>query len=168
MLAALREFALQQPPEKSLVVQIGANTHSDDNFNFLSAGRIVTPDHLVRFAISRGWHALLVEPAPHSYAALSKKYAQEPNVRTQHAAVCPVTAGVSGCAAPPQRFLSLDLQNGTGTMGSDDADVRCVLGQFGSKDIWISQLASFSRASIMKPSSAINGPIGKMTVKMVM
>ena len=136
----LGDYVRTQPPQSSFVVQIGANTHEE---------RADAVDSAVKLAISAGWRALLVEPAPQSFRTLTNHYQQMPRVRTAHAAVCATASGRKACEMPPRRFYSLDITNGTGTHGSDDADVRCTRGQFRSKSIWISQLASFSRTAVL-------------------
>ena len=146
----LIEYVKQQDPSSSFVMQIGANTHE-------AASQRGDPyDNAVKLAIARGWKALLVEPAPQSFGLLRSRYAHlTPRVQTKMAAVCAGSSKTSnGCNQIAQRFYSLDVSNGTGTHGSEDADVRCTLGQFGSKSIWISQLASFNRQFVFRHSGS--------------
>ena len=146
----LIEYVKQQDPSSSFVMQIGANTHE------AVSQRGDPYDNAVKLAIARGWKALLVEPAPQSFALLRSRYAHlTPRVQTKMAAVCAGSSKTSnGCNQLAQSFYSLDVSNGTGTHGSEDADVRCTLGQFGSKSIWISQLASFNRQFVFRHSGS--------------
>jgi hypothetical protein len=108
-------------PKSSFVLQIGANDHE-------AAGASGQQD-IVPYVISLGWHALLLEPVPYLHTKLTTRYARNPRVRTQQAAICPPdTSRVSKCNRSRTAVLYyVETSNATGNWGSDEADPRCIL-----------------------------------------
>ena len=147
LLPELAAWVEAQPPNESLVVQVGANDgalHEDDP---------------VPVALARGWAGLLLEPAAAPFAALRARYASAaPRVRTLDAAVCPRPPDAEEPAALDMWFV--DLTNATGNWGSTDADARC----FPDGAAWLSELTSFSREHLMKHHRQ-NNPRGGMNCR---
>lgn len=108
-----------------VVLQIGANAHSDD--------AAFTHDPVPRL-IGRGWGAILLEPQSHAAASLRVRYRHLPQISVVEAAFCVDDASQS---------MPLWFVNGTRTLGANESDVRCV----GKA---ISGTASFSRAHVLQ------------------
>jgi hypothetical protein len=115
---------------RPLMVQIGANDHSQD-----ADGGDVAPQLL-----RAGWRGLLVEPMPQTFARLSARYAQQrASVRCLNALVA--TACTTEDAVD---FWGLDTSNATGLWGSARSDARCVVGD---RDVgWLTELSSLTRS----------------------
>jgi hypothetical protein len=92
-------FISQRDPNTSHVVQVGANDHNERRSRARSSSR--HRDTAV-LSVKAGWRALLLEPTPHAFARLAKRYVGEaPRVRTLHAAVCTTGRG-DGTASRPK------------------------------------------------------------------
>mmetsp|Transcript_3280 Transcript_3280/g.9521 ORF Transcript_3280/g.9521 Transcript_3280/m.9521 type:complete len:318 (+) Transcript_3280:7-960(+) len=143
-----------------LVVQVGANDHSDDGGH-----------DPAQVAVQLGWSALLFEPMMHAYAALERRYSSTSReVTLRNAAVCPPQQQFPFGHPPPsmpgahKTMWYVELSNATGSWGTYDADVRCVVymphqrdGQRSGvtrKTPWVTQLASFSRAGLLQAGPA--------------
>ena len=108
-----------------LVLQIGANSHSED-FAFAH-------DPVPRL-IAKGWSAILIEPQPTAASALRAKYASNVQISVVQAAFCPDATA---------RLVPLYFINGTKSLGANESDIRCV-GEA------ILGTASFSRSHVLQ------------------
>ena len=129
-----------QPPDRSTLLQIGANTHSATGFR--SAGGIaydVGPD-----AVAKGWRSVLVEPMPTPFAALSKRYQSTPHVKLVNGAVC------DNCtlSSPGMDMLYVDVSNATGNWGSRRADGRCLAHH--PAEHMFTEIASLSKSHLLR------------------
>ena len=129
-----------QQPDRSTLLQIGANTHSATGFR--SAGGIaydVGPD-----AVAKGWKSVLVEPMPTPFAALSKRYQSTPHVKLVNGAVC------DNCtlSSPGMDMLYVVVSNATGNWGSRRADGRCLA--YHPAEHMFTEIASLSKSHLLR------------------
>tara|TARA_Y100000741_G_scaffold365242_1_gene361293 strand:+ start:9242 stop:10060 length:819 start_codon:yes stop_codon:yes gene_type:complete len=137
-------------PKTSFVLQIGANDHEAVG----ASGR----QDIVPYVISLGWHALLLEPVPYLHARLTAKYAGNPRVRTQQAAICPPgTPNVFKCNRNRTAVLYyVETTNITGNWGSDEADPRCILDN--PDHHYLLEVASFSVQQLLRTQGQWHTP----------
>ena len=136
-------------PRGSVVVQVGANDHSEAG---VSGGQDVVPE-----CIARGWRALLLEPVPELHNSLARRYRHNrQRVRTLNAAICPPnpTAKTRGrsCTSLNTSMWHIETTNTTGNWGSNDSDVRCITENHprGTRYHYLLELTSFTAAHLLK------------------
>jgi hypothetical protein len=132
-------------PTSSFVIQIGANDHRA-SLQTASGNQDIVP-----YAISRGWHALLLEPVPSLHDALAARYSGLARVRTRQAAICPseVDGNRTICDHSRTKLLHyVETSNATGNWGSQEADARCIR-EHGAHH-YLLEIASFSIRQLMR------------------
>jgi hypothetical protein len=99
-------------PERSAVVQVGANDHTQ---------RYDSHRDPVPLCVELGWKALLFEPIPSLFAALRARYpaATYRRVSIEQKAIC------GSCKEGTRQIWRLDTSNNTGSWGSNYSDGRC-------------------------------------------
>ena len=118
----------------SLLIQIGSNDHE---FKFDPHNHGGQPDHeFGRYAIDRGWRAILVEPMPAPVAKLQQRYALNTRVSVVQAAMC----GSCEDGSWTMHFVNVSASQ---HHGSDESDPRCL-------PSWVTELSSISSEHLKK------------------
>ena len=139
---SLSEWVPRLLPEKSVLVQIGANDHSVHYGN----------DDPGPKCVKLGWNSLLVDPVPQLFAKLHSNYRASQHfsrTRLLNAAVCGSTCSAE---AENRTFWSVDVSNATGNWGSNHSDARCA--QLAGT-AWITEIASLNQWHLLAQSRNI-------------
>ena len=128
----------------SVIVQIGANDHAAAHGALSHVHDDPGP-----LAVKLGWSkAILVEPIASTFSVLQQRYRNVTDGRVSllRAAVC----GPS-CSMRSRAMWHVDLDNATGTYGSNVSDGRCA--KLAGEAPWLREISSLSKGHILKHSS---------------
>jgi hypothetical protein len=131
-------------PSKAVLVQVGANDHAADH-----GGLDHTNDDAGPKCVKLQWWSLLIEPTPHAFAALQRRYpTSSSRVSLRQAAVCG-----RDCSVRSLPFWRVDLHN-TSNFGSPKSDGRCA--KIAGESDFLSEIASLDRQHLMKHARLFN------------